>query len=161
MNREEFDALCAEILDYQRYLSEKDCHGRGGTTMGEMLESDDFAKAWVNLHRDPDYVRHTVRRKMEDWLGSPEEEEWGPLKSGMVYNMFGVPINLVGGAEWHSWGSLTLPPEELGAHAARALTRCNAVNRIERLRESAAIMDVLADALEERWTGESVIREVK
>jgi hypothetical protein len=162
MNREEFDALSREVIDYQARLSEWQRHGRGGTTLGEMIDSGALAEGFVRLVSDPSFQQREVRRNLKRWLGDPEQEWEYSRERGMLYNIYNVCINLVGGAsEEYVPDPLTAGPAELGARAGRVLTERKARTRIERLRETARQAGKLADDYEKRLDEERAIRPIR
>jgi len=162
MNREEFDALSREVIDYQARLSEWQRHGRGGTTLGEMIDSGALAEGFVRLVSDPSYEQREVRRKLKRWFGDPEQEWEYSRPGGMLYNIYDVCINLVGGSsEDYVPDPLAASPAELGARAGRVLTERKARTRIERLRETARQAGKLADDYEKRLDEERAIRPIR
>ncbi len=159
ISREEFDKLWRGYLELARNLREKDRHGRGGTTFGEMIGSQAFAEAWIGVLTDPEYIRREVAQRLERWLGERggkySDDGWLE-KEGL-----GPGIAKLGAT---SRGGKPFPhPLELGQRAARApsMTAQKAEQTIKLLRENATLCNALAEAFEERLKAEGGIRRIQ
>jgi hypothetical protein len=160
LSREEFDALWGAYLVFARQLREKDRHGRGGTTLGEAMQSGAFAYAAIQVLNDPAYITKQVTNHLNWWLG--ERDVWGARRSEFLINRRSPPGVAVLGKK--SMDGEPYPgPEEVGLGAARApsMTEAKAEHRIKALEELAALCLDLADAFEKRLEDEGGIRRVQ
>lgn len=160
VTREEFEQLHESFIEFAVQLQERDRHGRGGTTFGEMAKTDAFADALYSILTDPEYVRREVARKLDSWLGERDgkfsDEGW------LEREYLGMNIAKLG--EKKQYESERHPtPEELGTRASRAanMTEAKAKRLIEHLTENAALCLDLAEAFENRLEEEGGIRRVQ
>jgi hypothetical protein len=158
IDRKEFDKLRAQYLEFAKSLRERDRHARGGTTLGEMMESGDFDASMQELARDPEYIKDMVATRLKIYLG--EHEGWAPSSGELRREVFfGGGIAMLG--KTNQDGRPFPHPAELGLRAARSIGRRKATNLINHLRENAALCNALADAFEHRVDSESGIRRVQ
>ena len=151
ISREDFDRLQEEFNQYAAQLREKDRHGRGGTTVSEAMDPAAFVEASIALMQDPEYIRKTVRRRLEYLMGEPDEDRSG----GSLGNPYGLGINSLDD-EFHPQD-----PAVIGAFAARHYKERKAQNRLKALREFADLCRSLADAFEKRLEEESRLRRIQ
>lgn len=160
ISREEFDALWEAYLDFALRLQEKDRHERGGTTLGELWDSEEFGEAFISVLRDPAYISHQVAGHLRWWLG--ERDAWGAKESELVRN-YGYPPGIIMLGREDTYGQPLPTPQEVARRAARAksMGTLKGENRVRELTELATLCLDLADAFEGRLEAEGGIRRIK
>jgi len=159
VSREEFDRLWGAYVDLAQRLSGRDRHARGGTTLGEMFNSEGFADAWVEMLCDPEYIRRQVAQNLETWLG----EHDGKYSMDGWLQRVGLGVGITNLGEVGRYGESVLHPTELGRRAARApsMTERKAEHRIARLIDNAKLCLDLAEAFEQRLQAAGGIRRIQ
>jgi hypothetical protein len=161
LSKEEFDKLFAAYSRLAERLRETDRHGRGGTTLGEIFDSDAFVEGMIAVVSDPAYKRSQVKFMLEVWLGD-KREEWSPGRGRLSDDVF-MPCGIAMLGKTSRFGRVYPEASELGARAARhrSMTQEIAANRIADLRELAKLCGDLAEAFEKRLEEEGGIRRVQ
>jgi hypothetical protein len=162
ISREEFDALWEAYRAFAAQLRERDRHERGGTTLGEIAASGEFAEALVSVLSDPALIRHEVNSRLNYWLG--ERDGWGGYRHESPFLAdYGSPPGIAMLGKTGRFGRAFPEPHEVSARASRAerMTEVKAENRIKALEELAALCLELAEAFVERLKNEAGIRRVQ
>jgi hypothetical protein len=159
MNREEWDTFFEAFVKFADSLANKDRHERGGTTLGERLESGSAGEAWLAVLRDPAQIRKEIALRLAIWLG--DRSDIGLSEEGNLNRDWPVGIAKLGKA--NPYGSPHPDPHETATRSARhsSMTEEKSSKIIAELRELEKLVSDIASEFEKRLQEESEIRRIQ